>query len=130
MMMANIGFRRCLADGHGSDERHQLPDRGQADQDVNYPRNGSILAAEQSGNEVELEESDQKPIQATDDDQKECDEIERAQVLLLSGLEAHQTPLTSERSRSLHKKRDAACWRSDFLDGGYFIQLCEEGVAA
>ncbi len=128
VMMANIGFRRCLPDGHGSDERHQLPYRGRADQNVNDPGNGSILAAEQSGYEVELEEADQKPVQPADDDEKECDEIERAQVLLLSGLEAHQTPRTSERSRPLDKKRDRECWRINLPPDRDF--LCEEGMLA
>lgn len=130
VMMANIGFRRCLPNGHGFDERHQLPYRGRADQNVNDPGNGSILAAEHSCYEVKLEESDQKPVQSADDDEKECDEIERAQVLLLSGLEAHQTPRTSERSRPLDKKRDRECLGINLPLERDFIEECEEGLAA
>lgn len=128
VMMADVGFCCCLADRYGFDEWHQLPYRRRADQDINNPGNGSILTAEQSCYEVKLEESDQKPVQSADDDEKECDEIERAQVLLLSGLEAHQTPRTSERSRPLDKKRDRECWRINLPPDRDF--LCEEGMLA
>lgn len=128
VMMADVGFRCCLADRHGFDEWHQLPYRRRADQNVNDPGNGSILAAEQSCYEVKLEESDQKPVQAADDDEKECDEVERAQVLLLSGLEAHQTPRTSERSPLLDKKNDRECLRINLPPERDFIR--EEGRAA
>ncbi len=130
VMMADIGFRCSLADRHGFDEWHQLPYRRRADQDINNPGNGSILAAEHSCYEVKLEESDQKPVQSADDDEKECDEIERAQVLLLSGLEAHQTPRTSERSRPLDKKRDRECLGINLPLERDFIEECEEGLAA
>lgn len=130
VMMADVGFRCCLADRHGSDERHQLPYRRQADQDVNDPGKGSILAAEQSCYEVKLEESDQKPIQATDNDQKKCDEVERAQFPLLRRLEAHPTTPAPERSRQLNKKPNVGCWHIDLPFECGATEVCEEGMVA
>jgi hypothetical protein len=57
-----------------------LPDRAKPDHDVDNPREDGFLPAKQRGDQVELERADQKPVQATDDQQDLRDDVQSMHV--------------------------------------------------
>src|SRR3954470_7656838 len=67
------GLARC---GDPLDERRDQGDRRDADEGIHDARQRAGLAesvAGERGDEVELEETDEQPVQATDDDEEEED---------------------------------------------------------
>lgn len=96
--MTKRTFRSRFADRDGSGERDELVHGGEADQDVDDPRKDSFLTTEQRGYKVELKEADEKPTDATDDDQQKGDEVERVHFFFLCVLIIDPTLLRLARS--------------------------------
>jgi hypothetical protein len=59
-----------LAGREGLEEWYQLPNRRQANKAINQPRERSILTAKNRSHEVDLEKSNEKPVQASDNDKQ------------------------------------------------------------
>jgi hypothetical protein len=68
---------------HHRGQPDDLPDRAETHDDVDQPCEGGVLAAEEGGDEVELEGSDQKPVETTHDQQDLGQDVERAHCVLL-----------------------------------------------
>ena len=78
-------FQAVVADARGASRRRadqtaELVEGGQPDEAVDDPRGRvrlSELEPDDPGDEVELRDGDETPIEASDDDQRACGEIER-----------------------------------------------------
>lgn len=66
--------------GKASDKRDELPNGGEADEDIDGPSHDRTLAAEELGDEIDLEKADKTPVQASDNDENERDDVESAHV--------------------------------------------------
>ena len=62
-------FRRHFTYGHRPEERNELVDGRKADENINDPSQGGVLAAEEGCHEVELECADEQPVHAAYDDE-------------------------------------------------------------
>ncbi len=77
-MTAKIGFRCRFAHLHCAGKRHQLPERRQADENIDDGGKRRVLAPENRRHQIEIGNADQQSVDAADDDEKQGDDIKRA----------------------------------------------------
>jgi hypothetical protein len=101
--MTEVCFRGCFVSGERAGKRDQLPERTDANDDVDQVRERCVGTKERS-NKVEIGDADEEPVQAPNDNEEKCNDVDSAHVnsplLIARSKQTEHTTVPQLRSHS------------------------------